>query len=366
MSRLLNKQVYEEAAEWLVELRVGDVDAATRERLDVWFRESPNHIRAFLELSSIWEDGSDKDLDRAHSTEDLIARARGVANITPLERMAWPNKSNKSADVRGVRQRPRRRHRRSLLAASIAAVCLAGGLGLWLLENQNPNYATQTGEERSILLPDGSHIELNSKSRVRVRFSSSEREIDLLEGQALFKVAKDASRPFLVHSDAVRVRAVGTQFDVYKKVSGTTVTVLEGRVAVLSAQQVPAHTVPLATQASAEVLSTAEANAILVVAGEQLTMAPKAAGKPTKADVTTITAWTQHQLVFDSTPLAEVVQEFNRYNVRQLVVADRTLDSFHVTGVFSSTDPASLLRFLRSQRDLDVVETGDEIRISKK
>src|SRR3984885_1558682 len=82
----LNAQIYEEAAEWLVELRLGDLDAAARERLDSWFRESPRHIRAFLELSSIWEDGGDPDLNRAQSTEALIARARAVSNVLPLGR----------------------------------------------------------------------------------------------------------------------------------------------------------------------------------------------------------------------------------------------------------------------------------------
>src|SRR5205823_2531257 len=86
--------------------------------------------------------------------------------------------------------------------------------------------------ERSIALPDGSLIELNARSSVRVRFTSNERAVELFEGQALFRVAKDPARPFIVSSDGKRVRAVGTQFDVYRKKASTTVTVLEGRVTV--------------------------------------------------------------------------------------------------------------------------------------
>jgi len=70
--------------------------------------------------------------------------------------------------------------------------------------------------------------------------------------------------------------------------------------------------------------------------------------------------------MFDSTPLAEVAQEFNRYNVRQLIVEDMGLKDFHVTGVFSSTDPASLLRFLRAQRGIQVEESDKEIRVSNR
>src|SRR5271165_3590980 len=80
----LNLTIYTEAAEWLIELREGEVDAATRERLDAWFRASPEHIRAYLELSSLWEEGADPDLDRTHSTQDLIARARATSNVIPL------------------------------------------------------------------------------------------------------------------------------------------------------------------------------------------------------------------------------------------------------------------------------------------
>ncbi len=81
-------------------------------------------------------------------------------------------------------------------------------------------YATGIGEQRSIVLADGSTVDLNSRSKIRIRFSSERRGVELIEGQALFKVAKDHARPFVVDSDGTRVRAVGTQFDVYRKRRG--------------------------------------------------------------------------------------------------------------------------------------------------
>jgi transmembrane sensor len=358
MNKPMNKQVYEEASEWLVELRVGEVDAGMRERLDAWFRESPNHIRAFLELSSIWEDGGDPELDRAHSTDALIALARTATNVVPLERAdGIATRTTPQNPSREVKAAARRLSSRFLLVASVTASVVGGVLGVWFLASMPPSYATRTGEEKAIQLPDGSSLELNSRSKIRVRFSEHEREVDLIEGQALFRVAKDTARPFVVHRDSARVRAVGTQFDVYKKDSGTTVTVVEGRVAVLPR--------PSAEPASSA-LDAGAADAIILMAGEQITVAPSTATKPAKADVAVATAWTQHQLVFESTPLADVAREFNRYNVRQLIVNDAELRDFHVTGVFSSTDPASLLRFLRGQRGISVEETDTDIRISKK
>jgi len=84
MLKTRDKQIYEEAAEWLVDLRVGDMDAAAHEQLDAWFRESPHHIRAFLELSAIWEETEGADLGRGKSTEALIAAARASTNVIQL------------------------------------------------------------------------------------------------------------------------------------------------------------------------------------------------------------------------------------------------------------------------------------------
>jgi transmembrane sensor len=356
----LNKQIYQEAAEWLVELRVGDVDAAARERLDDWFRESPHHIRAFLELSSIWEDGGDPDLDRAHSTDELIARAKTGTNVVHLEQnlsrsIPAPYPQSLSNPWRGRGSRSGRA--RFLAASAVGVVVVAGALGFWLYDRMEPIYATRVGEEKFVSLRDGSTLELNSRSRIRVHFSDRERVVDLLEGQAFFHVAKDPTRPFIVRSDGTAVRAVGTQFDVYRKASGTTVTVLEGRVAVLPVQE--------ATQ-SPDGFNAPQESAIVLAAGEQVTVAPSKEAKPRKTDVAAATAWTQHELIFDSTSLADVAQEFNRYNVRQLVVAGTDLADFHVTGIFSSTDPSSLLKFLRAQRGISVQETDKDIRIYKK
>src|SRR4029077_4111574 len=177
------------------------------------------------------------------------------------------------------------------LAASIAFVAIA--VTVFALYNyRNSTYATGTGEQRTVDLTDGSKVELNARSRIRVRFSHSGREGDLLEGQALFKVAKDAGRPFVVKSDAARVTAVGTEFDVYRKSSGTTVTVIEGRVAVLSPQEAFAPgSEGTADHEGIRGLGTGPKPrplalpVILVSAGEQVTVTPSKVTSPAHADV---------------------------------------------------------------------------------
>jgi transmembrane sensor len=238
---------------------------------------------------------------------------------------------------------------------------------IWGAVYRYPTYTTQIGERLSITLGDGSTVELNARSKVRIRFSKVERDVELINGQALFEVAKDRARPFIVRSGEAVVRAVGTEFDVYRKRDATTVTVIEGRVAVLT---------PRAPNSSA--LDTDRANvdtsasrqmrnpAVFVAAGEQVVVTNQVVRAPQRADVAVATAWTQRRLVFEGSALSDVIEDFNRYNTRQLVIEDPQLNDFHVSGVYSSTDPASLIRFLRAQPGVEVVEMDQEVRITKK
>src|SRR5437879_5543547 len=206
-----NAQILEEAADWLVEFSTGEADAGARQKFDTWLRTSPEHVRAYLELVPIWEEGALPPPHPDAGPDALIALARSADNVVPL--------AAKAAEVSkpAASSAPRLHRRRGAIAASAVLACVVGGILAWLMLARNPPYTTQVGEQRSIALPDGSLFQLNARSSVRVRFTSHERALELLEGQALFRVAKDPARPFIVASDGARVRAVGTQFDVYRK-----------------------------------------------------------------------------------------------------------------------------------------------------
>jgi transmembrane sensor len=371
----MNTQIYEEASDWLVKNREGELGPQEKKRFDAWLRESPQHLSAYLEMSAIWENVSALDLSQSPSPDELTARVRAEANVFPLdlERSEHDARDN-SHDHRG---------RRALyaLAASILLILTATAGRLYTQRN---TYATDVGEQRFIVLNDGSTVELNARSRIRVRYTETERDIELIEGQALFRVAHNATRPFIVHSDTARVRAIGTQFDVYRKKTGSIITVVEGRVAVASAVNSGLNESSDSATAAGNAQSIAALEArpseVLLRAGEQLVLAKagtppaldsdrRAAGEartPKRANIAAATAWTKRSLVFDSSPLTDVAEEFNRYNTRQLVITDPQLADFHVSGVFSSVDPQLLLRFLRTQPELNVEETDKEIRISRK
>jgi len=355
-----DRDIVAEASAWFVEFRAGDVPAATRARFDEWLRRSPEHIQAYLEVSAAWSELPTSDPEGRLDVAALVARARAsvednVAHLGLLTAFTPPIPQGVSPAAHRGRKLSQTAGLWYGLAASILLTAITSTA--WLYAQRNV-YTTDVGEQRTVPLADGSTIELNALSRVRVRLSEDVRNIELIQGQALFHVAKDRTRPFIVQSGVTTVRAVGTQFDVYRKTSGTTVTVLEGEVAVLDA------TLSEATAPAPP--GTSLAPAILLGAGQQVTVTPHQVSKPKKADTTAATAWTQQRLIFDATPLSDVADEFNRYNTKKLLIADTALRSLGISGVYSSADPGALIGFLRAQPNLQVTETDREIRVTRR
>jgi transmembrane sensor len=358
----MNRQILHEASAWFVDFRVGDTDSAARVRFDEWLRTSPEHVRAYMQIAKTYVDLPSM-TNRKVDPEILIALARSQVdeetNVVPLvhsDRSSQAPTSNVQRSPASARMSVSRRR---LLYAIAAVACVVTTLLTWVAIQQQGIYATDIGERRSVTLSDGSTIDLNARSKIRVRFTRAERGVELIDGQALFQVTQDKSRSFIVQSGATQVRAVGTQFDVYRKASSTTVTVLEGRVSVLQQNGPPSAVLP---STSAPLPS----GPTMVKAGEQLTISTdKRMTAPRQADVAATTAWTQRRLVFDGSRLGDVVEDFNRYNRRPLIVEDPELQEFHISGVYSSTDPTSLVRFLRAQPGIQIIETDESIRIAR-
>jgi transmembrane sensor len=344
----MNKQIVQEAAEWFVEINADTPDPDLHVRFDRWLRASPEHVRAYLELVPIWEDGAHLTLPASSENSDaaieqLVARTRDASNVSPLRSQESVQRLRDNVDHSVSRQgKPRRWRQIAALAAALAGVALIVGYQ----QTRHPEYVTRIGEQHSLVLPDNSMVQLDAVSNIQVRYSTSERAIQLLEGRALFQVAKNAARPFVVYSGGVRVRAVGTQFDVYRKSNRTIVTVVEGRVAVFTGAQ-----------------QTDEPDATVSV-GEQLVVSNGTLKKTEHPDLAGDLAWTRRQLVFDSMPLTDVAEEFNRYNTRRLIIEAAGIGDFRISGTFSSTDPSSLIRFLREQPGISVTESEQGIHVS--
>ena len=310
-----------------------------------WLRRSPDHIRAYLEISQRYlqlPGPANVSLLEANRLLEK-ARSRLVGGVIPIEEARAVHSEILTAPG------PVRKHRYS--AAIAASLLILIGAGLLYFVSQRGVYSTGSGEERTVTLEDTSRIELNSRTRLRVKYSPGLREIELLQGQALFQVAKDTARPFVVRTNSAQVRAVGTEFDVYRHGAETLVTVLEGTVAV---QPVSANG------------KTVAPSDLLIGAGEQAIVPPGGTPKPHATNAAAATAWTRGELEFIETPLTEVAEQFNRYSPRHLVLESPSLASVRISGIYSSADPTALILFLKNQTDLTVIESGADIHIVKK
>lgn len=346
----LSTQIREEAASWFIDFNDGVVRAAGREEFNAWLRRSPEHVRAYLEISASFEDAAFLRRRGPLDIDALVARAAAEHNVYALET------ARSGEDVKAPASRSLAGKRLLAMAASVL-LAVAGAVVWYRLTLTTSTYVTQIGEQRSIALEDGSSVHLNSRSRLAVKFTEHERTVELIEGQALFSVAKNPARPFVVHSGATSVRAVGTEFDVYRKSAGTIVTVIEGRVAV-----------PLNRPhgAAGQAQGGEAVHEVFLTAGEQLEVTPERAAVPRRANLTVATAWTEQKLIFEETPLSDVVEEFNRYNRRQLVIRDPELQQLHVSGVFPSTDSGRMVAFLRQRFGVTLEQSADRIEISRR
>jgi len=326
------------AAHWLSVLSDENCTEAERKQFFAWLRASGQHVDEFLRLSRLAGRMSQRSLWPDADAAELIAAAKasGEGNVTALEFQPV------------VVDRPERKSVRWPIAAALACVFVLAGLlagrsqlDQWLA----PEYITAVGEQRSITLEDGSVVELNSRSRLRAHFEDDLRAIELLEGEAIFRVSKDPRRPFRVRTGATDIVAVGTAFNVKASDSRTVVTVLEGRVRVNQRD---------AAERSAAATDKAISEFELAV-GDQLILAKaQPAIRVSLRDTEKVTSWTERRLIFEDTPLSTAAAEFARYSSRHIRIEDPTVAERKINGVFDATDPASLAEFLRGDETLNV------------
>lgn len=353
-----SEQVYEQACEWFVEFRAGAADEEVGQAFHSWLQQAPAHIAAYLDVAASWNRTGSLDVSAQFPKEMLIAQAKEADNLLVYPGGSAPRKPLPQRRGWGSRLLS---PRTLALAAGALALIAAVLVSAWM--RASPAYSTGIGQSRLIRLADGSIVDLNADSHIIVRYTRTRREIDLVRGQALFVDTYQPDRPFIVRSRATVVRAMGTQFDVNLLHAETIVTVIEGKVAVARQRALRAaldRPRPVLHRVASS-LST-----VYLTAGEQLTVTPLRRMRPVRANVTDAIAWMHHKLIFASTALRDVVQEFNRYNARQLVIASPSLETFKIDGVFSSTNPRSLIAFLRQYPGIEVTSTGESVVISRR
>lgn len=343
-----------EASEWFVLLRQKDVPRKLRVEFANWLLESPVHVKEYLAIAQTW--GALAAVDPEGRIE-LEPNTSQEEIVTSIARGKLARGTSSLTGNMGTRRNT------LTVAASIAFFAIFFILPFVAWNKSGPtHYSTRLGEQRSIVLEDGSILELNTLTNVTVNYTESERRIELLNGEAIFNVQHDADRPFLVDSGAALVRVTGTTFAIRRKPSATSVAVIEGNVAVVRNDTDEAET--LARNGSIQT-DIGDGNAVMLKAGQIATVDSVVSPITTRQveSIESVTAWRERRLVFDARPINAIVEEFNRYNANRIIVDDRRLETLRFSGVFDSNDPDSFLEFLESTSDVDVLRRRDGTRV---
>ena len=351
------EDIEQQAADWLV--RLDSERAPSQQDLDdlkEWMQRSPLHTEQLKRLTQYW-----------HS-----------ANL--LTELSFPLPGSQRPDglLSNLRYQFKQllTHGRQASATLGVAFTLTLAVAIGLLFNNfngagvsgNGIYQTRIGEQNSITLIDGSVIQLNTNSRLQVNYESQQRDVVLMAGEAHFEVAKDPSRPFVVKAGEGMVRAVGTAFSVRINPEALKVTVTEGKVALrtfepqaVEAKSTEPKNIQLAdSETTAAPVPPAKDRGYLVQ-GQSVDFQPQAdagLGNPIKQleqhDIEQQLAWRKGLLLFAGEPLAQVIDEVNRYTKLDIQIIDADIADLSIGGQFKVGEIEAMLKVLETSFGINV------------
>lgn len=237
---------------------------------------------------------------------------------------------------------PARKPRKAAKVLSLAVLAIVAGLAWLDPAYRTEHHATQVGQRQSVQLADGSQLQLDGASEVRVSWHLRSRQVGLLRGQALFDVSPMHYRPFYVDAGSANIRVVGTRFNVNRYADDVRVTVAQGKV---------------------EVSGNAVERTTLLRPGQQLLVHRGIPEEVMEAHAEEAGAWQQSRWVFAGTPLAEVVAAIQRYHAQPVELAGPEVGSLPLSGVFSSDKADALLALLPEILPVKLATEGGTLRI---
>ncbi|RQT91794.1 FecR family protein [Burkholderia cepacia] len=281
-----------------------------------------------------WADGNPQ--RRAH-LEDLSRSHATITAAAASLRSRYPRVT--PSPVEPVPVRVGRHVGRRIAYASTLSAVLA--VGVWTVNPvlSQQSFETSTGERRTVVMDDGSQVNLNTRTRLTFANRLRSRETVLAQGEAFFQVVHSSLRPFTVEANGTNVRVVGTRFNVRYQVDGTQVAVEHGKV---------------------EVTPEAAGHPVLLTDGYSIsTRNGTLVGMPRVGAVDMLTAWRQGRLEFSSTPISEVVAQIQRYRERPIEIRGDAVGKLTLTGSYPLDNPDALLRLLPRVLPVSVRFTGD-------
>lgn len=303
-----------DAAAWVARLEAGDLGDAEATTFDAWLSASPANAAAFDVALAVSHDYSAAALPVAR---ELARRRPPSAHGGAMGRRAFVG-----------------------VGAMAAAAALAVVVAPELTAARTQTYATAKGEHRTVRLADGSVLDLNGGARLTVTLGRHSRQVALDQGQAVFDVAHDARRPFLVVAGDRTVRVVGTQFDVRRLDGKLSVTVARGAVEVRPADG-------------------ADGRAHRLRPGQRLEHREgQASATVAAADPAEVLAWRAGRLVYRGQPLSEVVADLNQQFETPISIEDPALAATPISGVLVLDDQAAVIRRLALLVPVSAVRSG--------
>ncbi|MDZ4375957.1 MAG: FecR domain-containing protein [Phenylobacterium sp.] len=297
--RIISEERLADASAWLARLQRDPVDPDHAEAFEAWLAESPDNATAYREVVGLWQE---YEAAAPEILDELSAVARRQAMRHATTRRRWMVGGGLAAAA-------------ALTVAVLPQVTAQPDVKI---------YATGKGEHRRVALSDGSIIDLNAESRISVTYSRTGRDVVLGDGEAIFDVAHDAKRPFVIDASGRTVRVLGTQFDVRNRDGALSVTVARGRVQVS----------PIAARPP---------QAMVLTSGQRLRIDRAGVGRLASVDPSEAFGWRAGRLVYRGEPLADVVADLNRQFVEPIEVSDPELARMPITGVIVIDDQAAVI-----------------------
>jgi len=329
----VTREIAAEASVWIARLHGPDRSPQMERECREWQARSAAHRLAFERCTDVWQD---------------------VARVTVGEAYAASGVQRAQDAARG-----RPRWVLSVVLGACVSLVIVGGV-LW---RDLALYTTGVGEQRVVVLDDGSRVSLNTHSRVRVDMDSRRRTVEVDDGEVLFEVAKDPLRPFVVRAAGSEVVAHGTVFSVRLIADGAetgralAVTLIEGRVTV---QAESGRAGGLAPAAPLE-MRPGDRVRLAQVPGSDAS----ATQRVDRPRLEGVTAWRRNEVVFDDVVLGDAVAEMNRYDRASVVlVGPASLGLLRVSGTFRTGDIASFARSVATLHGLAVRERAGRFELS--
>jgi len=309
-------EITEQAANWIERRSRESWSASDEVHLQDWLFDAPANRIAFWRLESAWSETS-------RLTALRQPEAHRVRRETPRRKL--PMLSN--------------------LAVAATVVVALGLLTSSYFSSRESTYSTALGERKILTLADGSQIELNTNTILRAAITAGARKVWLDKGEAYFSVKHDTARPFEVIVSGRRITDLGTKFNVREEGNRLRVTVLQGRVSFDERD----GSAP--TELKPGDIVTSEAGKL------SLTRVPT-------QELTDRLSWRSGKLMFHHAPLSEIAAEFNRYNVKKIVISGEGARSLTVNGTFATNDVQAFARIARTILGLQVDDQGSRVVIS--